>query len=176
MLDFASNTENPVFNPPRPPGLRACRLSGFCPPYPPPLLLFSKVLRTSPRFARFPTSVLTWHHQDAFKTASKPRTGLRTRPSAAKCLQELDFDVQKSLAPPKSAENDEKPKKNLKFFFEKIFSASKNQKLQIVRNAFSRSFAAIGAMFAEFVVASAGFAKRKQSAGVPSPTRVKLSF
>ena len=103
-----------VKNPPRPPGLRACRLSGFCPPYPPPLLLFSKVLHTNPRFARFPTSVLTWHHQDAFKTASKPRTDLRTRPSAAKCLQELDFDVQKSLAPPKSVENCEKPKKNEK--------------------------------------------------------------
>ena len=50
--------------------------------------------------------------------------------------------------------------------------ASTNRKSQIVRNAFCRSFAAIGAMFAEFVVASAGFAKRKQSAGVPYPIRV----
>ena len=45
---------------------------------------------------------------------------------------------------------------------EKNFSTSKNRKLQIVRNAFCRSFVPIGAMFAEFVVASAGFAKRKQ--------------
>ena len=43
----------------------------------------------------------------------------------------------------------------IQFFFRKKF-------LQIVQNAFCRSFAAIGAMFAEFVGASAGFAKRKQ--------------
>ena len=51
--------------------------------------------------------------------ASKPRTGLRTRPSAAKCLQELDFDVKKNLAPPKSIENHEKPEKNRKKKFQK---------------------------------------------------------
>ena len=59
--------------------------------------------------------------------ASKPRTGLRTRPSAAKCLQEFDFDVKKSLAPPKSAENDEKPKKNPKKNQKKIFGAKKSK-------------------------------------------------
>ena len=37
--------------------------------------------------------------------------------------------------------------KNPKKKFEKKFSASKNRKLQIVRNAFSRSFAAIRAKF-----------------------------
>ena len=61
--------------------------------------------------------------------ASKPRTGLRTRPSAAKCLQELDFDVQKSLAPPKSVENNEKPKNKIRFFFRKIFFGVKKSKI-----------------------------------------------
>ena len=74
------------------------------------------------------------------------RTDLRKGVSEAKFDAEVDFDVKKCLAPPKSAENREKPKKKLKFFPEKI-SASKNRKLQIVRNAFSRSFAAIGAKF-----------------------------
>ena len=91
---------------------------------------------------------------------------LRTRLSKAKYRQEADFDVKTSLALPKSAENYEKPKKSEKFspkcFFENFFSASKNRKLQIVRNAFCRSFALIRAMFAGFVAASAGFAKRKQ--------------
>ena len=64
--------------------------------------------------------------------ASKPRTGLRTRPSAAKCLQELDFDVKKSLAPPKSVENCEKLKKKkkrkkLKLFSIKNFVATKSK-------------------------------------------------
>ena len=103
--------------------------------------------------------------------ASKPRAGLRTRPSEANNLQEADFDVKTRLAPPKSAENDEKPirnqifcekKKIRKIFFENFFSASKNQKFQIVRNACCRSFAPIRAMFARFVAASAGFAKRKR--------------
>ena len=106
---------------------------------------------------------------------SKRRTDLRTRLSKAKYRQEADFDVKTSLAPPKSAENYEKPKKKSekkfspKNFFENFFSASKNRKLQIVRNAFCRSFALIRAMFAGFVAASAGFAKRKQCAGVLLP-------
>ena len=36
-------------------------------------------------------------------------TDMKIWPSEAKYLQESDFDVKKSLAPPKSAENDEKP-------------------------------------------------------------------
>ena len=63
--------------------------------------------------------------------ASKLRTGLRTRPSAAKCLQELDFDVKKSLAPPKSIENGEKPIKNpkkiRKIFRTNFFVAKKSK-------------------------------------------------
>ena len=74
------------------------------------------------------------------------RTDLRKGVSEAKFDAEADFDVKKCLAPPKSAENREKRKKKTKIFPEKI-SASKNRKLQIVRNAFSRSFAAIGAKF-----------------------------
>ena len=73
------------------------------------------------------------------------RTDLRKGVSEAKFDVEADFDVKKSLAPQKSAENHEKPKKIAKLFPE--ISASKNRKLQIVRNAFSRSFAAIGAKF-----------------------------
>ena len=71
------------------------------------------------------------------------RTDLRKGVSEAKFDAEADFDVKKCLAPPKLAENREKPKKNTKNFSKK-FSASKNRKLQIVRNAFSRSFVAIG--------------------------------
>ena len=51
--------------------------------------------------------------------ASKPRTGLRTRPSEAKNLQESDFDVKTNLARPKSAENDEKPIRSGNFFRKK---------------------------------------------------------
>ena len=47
--------------------------------------------------------------------------GLRTRPSEAKNLQESDFDVKNNLAPPKSAENDEKPIRSRNFFRKKIF-------------------------------------------------------
>ena len=74
------------------------------------------------------------------------RTDLRKGVSEAKFDAEADFDVQKCLAPPKSAENREKPKKNREFFSKKN-SASKNRKLQIVRNAFSRSFAAFRSKF-----------------------------
>ena len=75
------------------------------------------------------------------------RTDLRKGVSEAKLLREADFDVKKCLAPPKSAENREKTKNKSKKNSEKNFSASKNRKLQIVRNAFSRSFAAIRAKF-----------------------------
>ena len=60
-------------------------------------------------------------------TASKPRTGLRTRPSAAKCLEEPDFDVQNSPDPPKSDENHEKPKKKSEKKFEKKFGVNKSK-------------------------------------------------
>ena len=42
------------------------------------------------------------------KMTSKRRTDLKNWPSKAKNLEELDFDVRKSLAPPKSIKNDEK--------------------------------------------------------------------
>ena len=84
------------------------------------------------------------------------RTDLRKGVSEAKFDVEADFDVEKSKIGSKSAENHEKPRKNYEKLSEKNFSASKNRKLQIVRNAFCRSFAAIGAMFAEFAVATAG--------------------
>ena len=74
------------------------------------------------------------------------RTDLRKGVSEAKFDAEADFDVKKCLAPPKLAENRENRKNNPKNFPKKI-SASKNRKLQIVRNAFSRSFAAIGSKF-----------------------------
>ena len=63
--------------------------------------------------------------------------------SEAKFDVEADFDVEKSKIGPKLAENHEKLRKNSEKFSEKIFSASKNRKLQILRNAFSRSFVAI---------------------------------
>ena len=75
------------------------------------------------------------------------RTDLRKGVSEAKFDAEADFDVKKCSAPPKSSENNEKPKKNHEKFSDKNISASTNQKLQIVRNVFSRSFAAIGAKF-----------------------------
>ena len=68
--------------------------------------------------------------------ASKPRTGLRTHPSAAKCFEEPDFDVQNSPDPPKSAENREKSgsksKKIRVFFFRKEFSQKKKSGEEIV--------------------------------------------
>ena len=50
------------------------------------------------------------------KTSSKRRTDLKIWPSKAKNLEEFDFDVRKSLAPRKSAENNEKPTKKSEFF------------------------------------------------------------
>ena len=44
------------------------------------------------------------------------RTDLRIGVSRAKFDEKSDFDVQKSLAPPKSVQNNEKPKKS-EFFF-----------------------------------------------------------
>ena len=67
------------------------------------------------------------------------RTDLRKGVSEAKFDAEADFLQNR----PKIAKN---RKKNPKIFPKKN-SASKNRKLQIVRNAFSRSFAAIRAKF-----------------------------
>ena len=75
------------------------------------------------------------------------RTDLRKGVSEAKFDVEADSDVKKSKIRSRSAANNEKPKKIREQISEKKFSASKNRKLQIVRNAFSRSFAAIGAKF-----------------------------
>merc|ERR1712078_535670 len=93
----------PQSNPPRPPGLRACRASVLVLPT---LLFYGRFpvgSSSRTKVAGFASSSPSELHA----TASKPRTGLRTRPSAAKCFQELDFDIKKSLAPPKSVENDE---------------------------------------------------------------------
>ena len=57
------------------------------------------------------------------------RTGLRKTVYEAKFDVEADFDVKKSLAPPKSAENHEKPKKIAKNIPKKSFSASKKSKV-----------------------------------------------
>ena len=55
------------------------------------------------------------------KMSPKRRTDLKIWQSKAKNLEELDFDVRKSLAPPKSIKNDEKLTseivKNSYFFF-----------------------------------------------------------
>ena len=63
-------------------------------------------------------------------------TKLKTCVPEAKFIKESDFHVKTRLSPPKSAENCEKrfPNRNFlpKIFVEKIFSASKNRKLQIV--------------------------------------------
>ena len=66
------------------------------------------------------------------KLTSKRHTDLKTCVPEAKFVKESDFDVKKGLAPPKSTENDEKHVSEPKFFVEYFFSASKNQKLQIV--------------------------------------------
>ena len=57
------------------------------------------------------------------------RTDLRKGVSEAKFDAEADFDVKKSLAPPKSPENHEKPKKNRKIFVEKNFFGVKKSKV-----------------------------------------------
>ena len=55
------------------------------------------------------------------------RTDLRKGVSEAKFDAEADFDVKKCLAPPKSAENREKPKKKSKFVSEKKFGVNKSK-------------------------------------------------
>ena len=55
------------------------------------------------------------------------RTDLRKGVSEAKLLREVDFDVKNCLAPPKSAENREKPKKIRKNFRKKFFGVKKSK-------------------------------------------------
>ena len=55
------------------------------------------------------------------------RTDLRKGVSEAKFDAEADFDVKKCLAPPKSAENREKPKKKSKNFSGKNFGVKKSK-------------------------------------------------
>ena len=53
----------------------------------------------------------------SLKMSPKRRTDLKIWQSKAKNLEELDFDVRKSLAPRKSAKNNEKPEKKSDLFF-----------------------------------------------------------
>ena len=55
------------------------------------------------------------------------RTDLRKGVSEAKFDAEADFDVKKCLAPPKSAENREKPKKKSEIFSEKKIGVKKSK-------------------------------------------------
>ena len=71
----------------------------------------------------------------SLKMSPKRRTDLQIWPSKAKNLEELDFDVRKSLAPRKSTENDEKPKKDSKNFPKKIF---RRQKIEICKSSETR--------------------------------------
>ena len=100
MPSFFTPPPRIKLKPPRPPGLKACRLSGFCPPYPPLLSLFSKVSRTSPKVARFAASGRLW--------VIFNRTDLRKAASGAKFDAESDFEVRLAVVPPKSIKNDEK--------------------------------------------------------------------
>ena len=55
------------------------------------------------------------------------RTDLRKGVSEAKFDADAAFDVKKCLAPPKSVENREKPKRNTYFFFEKKIGVKKSK-------------------------------------------------
>ena len=63
----------------------------------------------------------------------KGRTDLKIRQSKAKNLEEFDFDVRKSLAPPKSIKNDEKlsseivKKSDFFFRFFDVFGTAKGR-------------------------------------------------
>ena len=63
------------------------------------------------------------------------RTDLRKGVSEAKFDAEADFDVKKCLAPPKSAENREKPKKKSEKFPKKIF---RRQKIESCKSSETR--------------------------------------
>ena len=65
------------------------------------------------------------------KMSPKGRTDLKIWPSKAKNLEELEFDVRKSLAPRKSIENYEKPKKKSEENF-------RRQKIEICKSSETR--------------------------------------
>ena len=70
--------------------------------------------------------------------ATKRLTDLEICPSEAKNLEEADFDVQKSLAPPKSTKNYEKPKKKTKKeIFAEFFFRKKIRRTNFFRSFFS---------------------------------------
>ena len=70
------------------------------------------------------------------KMSSKRRTDLKIWPPKAKNLEELDFDISKSLAPRKSAENDEKPKNKSEMFSEeKKFGVEKSKFANLPKRA-----------------------------------------
>ena len=63
-----------------------------------------------------------------FKMSSKRPTDLKIWPSEAKYLQESDFDVKTSLAPPKSAKNCEKTLSEIEILFQnKILGVKKSK-------------------------------------------------
>ena len=80
-------------------------------------------------------------HSLCSKTMKRPifgRTDLRKGVSEAKFDVEADFEVKKSLAPPKSAENHEKPKKIEKKNFRRFFFSIR-KRLKRVLATFCRS-------------------------------------
>ena len=72
----------------------------------------------------------------SLKMSPKRRTDLKIWPSKAKNLKELDFDIRKSVAPRKSTENDEKPRKKSDFFPEFFFF--RRQKIEICKSSETR--------------------------------------
>ena len=67
------------------------------------------------------------------------RTDLKIWPSKAKSIEEPDFDVKKSLAPPKSAENDEKPISEIEIFVrKKIFGVKKSKVANRLKRVFPK--------------------------------------
>ena len=76
---------------------------------------------------------------------SKPKTSIFGRTDLRKGVSEAKFDVE-AAGDVKNSKISRKSRKT-RNFFKKKFPRSKNRKLQIVRNAFSRSFVPIGAKF-----------------------------
>ena len=108
-------------NPPRHPGLRACRL-------------FVSVLPTLRFYCFFPgfrapPKKLRDLPPPRLSDHSKRPTDLKNWPSEAKYLEESDFDIQNSPDPPKSDENHENQKKKSEFFFRKKFFGVKKSKI-----------------------------------------------
>ena len=66
------------------------------------------------------------------------RTDLRKGVSEAKFDAEADFDVKKSLAPPKSPENHEKKKKIAEIFSKKFFGVKKTKVANRLKRVFPK--------------------------------------